>query len=205
MVDDGRRAGRGVQEKDGAVVRAASRTGRKGITAEEEAELIAAEEEERQKRRKVSDSARVEYLIRDAMAQGKFDNLKYAGKPIPGLGHRSRLVGEGPSSSSFSKEGKQHDFSKQKKAHPVCRVPSLTILTSDRVSSMQATLPNPVLVFMGPEFVETDGKAFTRYRYAVDNFQAYPGELFAAAPNSTALWRKHQLFPNLGRHLRPER
>ena len=40
-----------------------------GITAEEEAELIAAEEEERQKRRKVSDSARVEYLIRDAMAQ----------------------------------------------------------------------------------------------------------------------------------------
>src|ERR687889_1411103 len=57
-----------------------------GITAEEEAELVAAEEEERQKRRKVSDSARVEYLIRDAMAQGKFDNLKYAGKPIPGLG-----------------------------------------------------------------------------------------------------------------------
>jgi hypothetical protein len=57
-----------------------------GITAEEEAELDAAEEEERQKRRKVSDAARVEYLIRDAMAQGKFDNLKYAGKPIPGLG-----------------------------------------------------------------------------------------------------------------------
>jgi Domain of unknown function (DUF1992) len=59
-----------------------------GITAEEEAALDAAEEEERQKRRKVSDSARVEYLIRDAMAQGKFDNLKYAGKPIPGLGER---------------------------------------------------------------------------------------------------------------------
>jgi hypothetical protein len=57
-----------------------------GITAEEEAALDAAEEEERQKRRKVSDAARVEYLIRDAMAQGKFDNLKYAGKPIPGLG-----------------------------------------------------------------------------------------------------------------------
>ena len=57
-----------------------------GITAEEEAELDAAEDEERQKRKKVSDAARVEYLIRDAMAQGKFDNLKYAGKPIPGLG-----------------------------------------------------------------------------------------------------------------------
>jgi hypothetical protein len=57
-----------------------------GITAEEEAALVAAEEQERQKRKKVSDAARVEYLIRDAMAQGKFDNLKYAGKPIPGLG-----------------------------------------------------------------------------------------------------------------------
>jgi hypothetical protein len=57
-----------------------------GMTAEEEAELEAAEEKERQKRKKVDDAARVEYLIRDAMAQGKFDNLKYAGKPIPGLG-----------------------------------------------------------------------------------------------------------------------
>ncbi|MCZ9883286.1 DnaJ family domain-containing protein [Arthrobacter sp. B2a2-09] len=59
-----------------------------GMTAEEEAELEAAEEKERQKRKKVGDAARVEYLIRDAMAQGKFDNLKYAGKPIPGLGER---------------------------------------------------------------------------------------------------------------------
>ncbi|MEK0155137.1 DUF1992 domain-containing protein [Arthrobacter oryzae] len=57
-----------------------------GMTAEEEAELTAAEEKEREKRRRVDDAKRVEYLIRDAMAQGKFDNLKYAGKPIPGLG-----------------------------------------------------------------------------------------------------------------------
>jgi hypothetical protein len=57
-----------------------------GGTAQEDAELTAAEEEVRQKRNKVDDAARAEYLIRDAMAQGKFDNLKYAGKPIPGLG-----------------------------------------------------------------------------------------------------------------------
>jgi hypothetical protein len=57
-----------------------------GISAEEEAQLEAAEEKERQKRKNVDDAARAEYLIRDAMAQGKFDNLKYAGKPIPGLG-----------------------------------------------------------------------------------------------------------------------
>jgi hypothetical protein len=59
-----------------------------GMTAQEESELEAAEEEERRKRKKVDDAVRVEYLIRDAMAQGKFDNLKYAGKPIPGLGER---------------------------------------------------------------------------------------------------------------------
>ncbi|UXM91060.1 DUF1992 domain-containing protein [Paenarthrobacter sp. JL.01a] len=80
-----------------------------GGNAQEDAELEAAESEEREKRRKVDDAARVEYLIRDAMNQGKFDNLKYAGKPIPGLGEhydpdwwvkgliqRERLSGIGP-------------------------------------------------------------------------------------------------------------
>ncbi|MET3921003.1 DUF1992 domain-containing protein [Arthrobacter sp. UYEF20] len=57
-----------------------------GSTAHEHDKLTAAEEELRQKRATVDDAAKAEYLIRDAMAQGKFDNLKYAGKPIPGLG-----------------------------------------------------------------------------------------------------------------------
>jgi hypothetical protein len=80
-----------------------------GMTVQEEAELAAAEEKEKEKRRKVDDAKRAEYLIRDAMAQGKFDNLKYAGKPIPGLGEnydpdwwvkgliqRENLTGMGP-------------------------------------------------------------------------------------------------------------
>ena len=57
-----------------------------GSTAQENDALNAAEEELRQKRAKIDDAAKAEYLIRDAMAHGKFDNLKYAGKPIPGLG-----------------------------------------------------------------------------------------------------------------------
>lgn len=57
-----------------------------GITPDEEAELSAAEAADREKRRKTSEVARADYLVREAMAQGKFDNLKYAGKPIPGLG-----------------------------------------------------------------------------------------------------------------------
>jgi hypothetical protein len=60
-----------------------------GMTFQEEEELAAAEEKERDLRAKFDDAARAEYLIRDAMAQGKFDHLKYAGKPIPGLGEKN--------------------------------------------------------------------------------------------------------------------
>src|SRR6476661_350693 len=80
-----------------------------GSTAQEHGELTASEEELREKRARVDDAAKAEYLIRDAMAQGKFDNLKYAGKPIPGLGEaydpdwwvkglleRENLTGLGP-------------------------------------------------------------------------------------------------------------
>ena len=59
-----------------------------GMTVQEEEELAAAEAKERELRAKFDDAARAEYLIRDAMAQGKFDHLKYAGKPIPGLGEK---------------------------------------------------------------------------------------------------------------------
>ena len=88
-----------------------------GITAEEEAALDAVEAREREKRRKVGDSARADYLIRDAMAQGKFNNLKYAGKPIPGLGEsydpdwwvkglleRENISGMGPAAILLRKE-----------------------------------------------------------------------------------------------------
>ena len=53
--------------------------------AQERAELDA-DDALREKRRKVNEAARADYLVREAMAQGKFDNLEYAGKPIPGLG-----------------------------------------------------------------------------------------------------------------------
>ncbi|MGF9664049.1 DUF1992 domain-containing protein [Arthrobacter crystallopoietes] len=74
-----------------------------------EAQVAAAEEELEEKRRKLGSAARADYLIRDAMARGEFDNLKYAGKPIPGLGQgndpdwwvkgliqRENLTGLGP-------------------------------------------------------------------------------------------------------------
>lgn len=93
-----------------------------GISADEEAELEAAAGKEREKRRKVDDARRAEYLIRDAMAQGKFDNLKYAGKPIPGLGEaydpdwwvkgliqRENISGIGPQAILLRKEDAELD------------------------------------------------------------------------------------------------
>src|SRR5919197_1300409 len=44
-------------------------------------------------------------------------------------------------------------------------------------------LPNPVLVFVGTEPFQANGKQFIRYNYEVFNFADYPNELFAASPN----------------------
>ena len=43
-------------------------------------------------------------------------------------------------------------------------------------------LPNPVIYFVGAEPFTTGGKGWIRYRYNVNNFDAYPNDMFAAAP-----------------------
>ncbi len=58
----------------------------------------------------------------------------------------------------------------------------LMALATNSGSTAALHVPNPVLVFMGPEFFEANGKQWTRYKYAVDNREDYPNELFAAAP-----------------------
>ena len=58
----------------------------------------------------------------------------------------------------------------------------LTWFASEIVSSGQPPLPNPVLYFIGQEPVTVRGKALIRYSFNVANFDAYPNELFAAAP-----------------------
>lgn len=103
-------AGKASEEFERRIERAAElrAAGHSALNPEDEAANAAAEEL-RQKRSKVSPAARADYLIRDAMARGEFDNLKYAGKPIPGLGQgndpdwwikqlieREHLTGLGP-------------------------------------------------------------------------------------------------------------
>jgi hypothetical protein len=44
-------------------------------------------------------------------------------------------------------------------------------------------IPNPVLYLTRVELFQQGGKNFIRYRYDVFNKDAYPAEMFAAAPN----------------------
>jgi hypothetical protein len=59
----------------------------------------------------------------------------------------------------------------------------LLATAADGVSTAQRPLPNPMLVFIGQEQYEVNGKQLIRYRYAVENFAQYPNEMFAAAPD----------------------
>ena len=43
-------------------------------------------------------------------------------------------------------------------------------------------IPNPVLVLTGTAPYTTGGKVFIRYNYSVFNFDSFPAEMFAAAP-----------------------
>jgi hypothetical protein len=52
-----------------------------------------------------------------------------------------------------------------------------------RSIALSPPLPNPALYFVGQEPYETGGKQWIRYKYAVENFDAYPNEMFAAAPD----------------------
>jgi hypothetical protein len=44
-------------------------------------------------------------------------------------------------------------------------------------------LPNPVLYLIDQQHYTANGKQWTRYMYAVLNYDAYPNEMFTAAPD----------------------
>jgi hypothetical protein len=58
----------------------------------------------------------------------------------------------------------------------------LIVLATGGTAAATAPLPNPVLVLTGLEQYQASGKQWTRYKFRVDNLDAYPNELFAAAP-----------------------
>jgi hypothetical protein len=81
----------------------------------------------------------------------------------------------------------------RRKAFVILAALTLTLLAIQFVLAQQRSLlsvtqptpplPNPVLYFIEQEPFTTGGKNFIRYKYAVENFQAYPDTLFAAAPD----------------------
>ena len=64
-----------------------------------------------------------------------------------------------------------------------CSAVLLAVVLADAGVSTAQPMPKPVLVFLGQEFFQTSGKQWVRYRYFVENADAYPNTLFAAAPN----------------------
>ena len=50
-------------------------------------------------------------------------------------------------------------------------------------SAAAPVLPNPVLAFLGAEYVQIDGKQMTRYHFDVVNKEQYPNEMFAPSPD----------------------
>ncbi|HEV2826203.1 MAG TPA: hypothetical protein VGW76_01280 [Pyrinomonadaceae bacterium] len=58
----------------------------------------------------------------------------------------------------------------------------LTVTMGNNPARANPILPNPVLYLTGTEPYSTGGKNFIRYRFDILNKDAYPAELFAAAP-----------------------
>ncbi|MEP6919869.1 MAG: hypothetical protein ABI967_02005 [bacterium] len=59
---------------------------------------------------------------------------------------------------------------------------TLLLLVTVKTAPAQKVLPNPVLYLTKVETFQTGGKTFTRYRYAVANYEAYADALFAPSP-----------------------
>ena len=60
----------------------------------------------------------------------------------------------------------------------------ILVLTTQTVASapVNTMIPNPILYFLGPEYVEISGKQWIRYHYDVANKDVYPDDMFAKSP-----------------------
>jgi len=64
----------------------------------------------------------------------------------------------------------------------VLAVTTLILVFAIRSSAAAPVLPNPVLYFLGAEYVQLNGKQITRYRFDVLNKDQYTDDMFAASP-----------------------
>ena len=61
-------------------------------------------------------------------------------------------------------------------------VATLILVIATHGSAAAPVLPNPVLYFLGAEYVQINGKQITRYRFDVLNKDEYPNDMFAPSP-----------------------
>ena len=59
----------------------------------------------------------------------------------------------------------------------------IATVTQTAVRRQTAPLPNPVVYLIGQEHFTANGKQLIRYNFMVENFNVYPNEMFAAAPD----------------------
>ena len=59
---------------------------------------------------------------------------------------------------------------------------TLIVVFAVQGAASAPVLPNPMVYFLGPEYVEIGGKQMIRYHYDVENKNLYPDELFAQSP-----------------------
>ena len=62
-------------------------------------------------------------------------------------------------------------------------VAALMLVFAVHGSASAPVLPNPVLYFLGQEYLTINGKQVTRYNFDVLNKEDYPDQLFYAAPD----------------------
>jgi len=60
---------------------------------------------------------------------------------------------------------------------------ALPLLALSGPGAAQSGPPNPILYLTGLEYYQAGGKNWVRHRYDVFNKDAFPAEMFAAAPN----------------------
>ena len=62
-------------------------------------------------------------------------------------------------------------------------VVTLILVFATHGSAAAPIIPNPILNFLGAEYVQINGKQITRYRFDVVNKEQYPDEMFAQSPD----------------------
>ena len=65
----------------------------------------------------------------------------------------------------------------------VLAVVSLMFVLAAQGIASAPVLPNPILYFLGAEYVTISGKQWVRYHFDVANKDQYPDDMFAQSPN----------------------